>query len=123
MFINRVMSLISERGISKNRLLNDLSLNKNSFVNWQERGSIPSSDTVKRIADYFNVTIDYLLGNTDVKNQPSPERQKKADLMMQYLIERGIITEDYTPEDLARVADDFKTNSELIKQILENHKK
>lgn len=69
MFLNRLFYLIEINGITKNKLLNDLSLGKNSFVNWENRGTIPSADTVCKIADYFGVTTDYLLGLTDI-----PER-------------------------------------------------
>lgn len=68
MFLERVLSLISQKGISKNKMLTDLKLGKNSFVNWQERGTIPSGETLSKIAEYFNVSIDYLLGN-ETKNE------------------------------------------------------
>ena len=80
-FVEITLTLCKEKGISKNKLLLDLGLNKNSFVNWQTRGSIPNAETLSRIADYFGVTSDYLLGKTDERKKPSPamvltEREK-----------------------------------------------
>jgi len=63
-FVERVLELIEENNITKNKLLTDLKLGKNSFVNWLERGTIPSGDVLIKIADYFNVSVDYLLGKT-----------------------------------------------------------
>lgn len=65
MFLEQVLKLIQENNITKNKLLVDLKLSKNSFIDWQKRGSVPSAETVKKIADYFNVTVDYLLTGTD----------------------------------------------------------
>lgn len=69
MFIERLLKLINEKNITKSKLLSDLSLNKNSILNWQERGTVPSADVMDSIADYFNVSIDYLLGKTDIKEK------------------------------------------------------
>ena len=51
-----------DKGISNNKLLTDLGLNKSSILNWEKRGTIPSGETLQKIADYFDVSVDYLLG-------------------------------------------------------------
>ncbi len=61
-FLKNVLYLLEKANISKNKLLTDLNLGKNSFVNWERRGTIPNGETLSKIADYFNVTVDYLLG-------------------------------------------------------------
>lgn len=71
MFLERIAALISSRGITRNKLLHDLGLDKSSFSNWEKRGTIPSGDVVAKIADYFGVTTDYLLGRTDQKETPT----------------------------------------------------
>ena len=68
-FLERTLYLIEKNGITKNKLLLDLQLGKNSFVNWESRGTIPTGDTISKIADYFQVSADYLLGRTDDPNQ------------------------------------------------------
>lgn len=64
-FLQRVLSLIDSVGINKNKLLTDLGINKSAFINWERRGTIPGGDTLTKIADYFHVSTDYLLGRTD----------------------------------------------------------
>lgn len=71
MFIQKLKELIAQKGITKNKLLTDLGLGKNSFINWETRGTVPSGETLSRIADYFDVSVDYLLGNTDEKKKPT----------------------------------------------------
>ena len=79
MFLERTLELIEKKNISKNKLLTDLKLSKNSFVDWQNRGTIPSAETIEKIADYFGVTTDYLLGRTDDINQKPGESNIKMD--------------------------------------------
>ncbi len=80
MFLERILALCKAQKISKNKLLTDLNLNKSAFVNWGNRGNIPSGDVVAKIADYFHVSTDYLLGRTDdpgpvgAAEEPSPLR-------------------------------------------------
>ena len=61
MFLERVAALISSHGITRNKLLHDLDLDKNSFFNWEKRGTIPSGEVLAKIADYFGVPLSYLL--------------------------------------------------------------
>lgn len=87
MFVERLKELLSERGITKNKLLTDLQLGKNSFVNWESRGTIPSGEVLTKIAQYFGVTVDYLLGNTDNREKaPSALTltEEEADLIIAY---------------------------------------
>ena len=74
MFLERVLALCRTQKISKNKLLMDINVNKSAFVNWENRGNIPSGDVVAKIADYFHVSTDYLLGRTD---DPSPVGEEK----------------------------------------------
>lgn len=80
MFIEILKKLMHDKGISNNKLLTDLGLNKSSILNWEKRGTIPSGETLQKIADYFNVSVDYLLGNTDKKEKsPAAEYDSEAD--------------------------------------------
>lgn len=65
-FIDRVLKLLKDNGITKNKMLVDLQLGKNSFINWEIRNTVPGGDTLIKIADYLGCSIDYLLGRTDV---------------------------------------------------------
>lgn len=80
-FLQRVLDLISSSGISKNKLLTDLCLNKSSFFDWERRGTIPNGEIIAKIANYFNVTTDYLLGQEEESERAeifSPERLREA---------------------------------------------
>lgn len=92
MFLERTLELIERDKISKNKLLTDLKLSKNSFVDWQNRGTVPSAETIEKIADYFGVTTDYLLGRTDIMNEDDLKtvRQFTADTYKKMLSAEGV---------------------------------
>lgn len=64
-FLDRVDALRHEYGYHNEKLLlEELHLGKNSFGNWRN-GMCPSPSTIKLIAQFFGVTVDYLVGDTD----------------------------------------------------------
>ena len=71
LFSDRVNDLRKSKGLSKSKMLKDLELNQNSFVNWEKRGTIPSAEIVSRIALYLGTTVEYLIGENS-KYVPSP---------------------------------------------------
>lgn len=83
-FLDTVLSLLNKKGVSKNKMLTDLDLGKNSFVNWENRGTIPGGETLNKIADYFDVSTDYLLGKENPSANSvdiSPEDKEIMDMI------------------------------------------
>ena len=54
--------LCKERGVSPTRAARDNGLKQQSVSSWKKRGSTPKAETVQKLADYFGVSVDYLLG-------------------------------------------------------------
>lgn len=64
-FAETLYALLSTRGIKKNQLLKELHLAKNSINHWENRDTIPNGKTLLSISKYFNVSVDFLLGNKE----------------------------------------------------------
>ena len=65
-FQQRLSELRTENKISTVYKLADLiHIHRNNIAQWNKHASIPSFEDVEIIADYFKVSIDYLLGRTD----------------------------------------------------------
>ena len=62
------------KNVSLKVMLLDLGLNKNTLSNMYN-GSMLNGDSLARIADYLDCSVDYLLGRTDV---PEINRSPKA---------------------------------------------
>ena len=63
----RIAMLRGERGLSQNALEREVGLPRNTICKWDK--SVPSADKLKMVADYFGVTVDYLLTGEEVKKE------------------------------------------------------
>lgn len=64
MFLKRLEELLAEQGITKYKLSRDLDLSNSTIWNWQN-GCQPTADKLIKLADYFEVSTDYLLGRSN----------------------------------------------------------
>ena len=60
----RLKELRKERGISQVKLAMDLCTNQNTISRYETGEREPGINEIIKIADYFNVSIDYLLEQT-----------------------------------------------------------
>lgn len=71
MFYDRLNALCKDNNMSVSVFVRDvLHLSSSSATGWK-KGASPSSDIVLKIAKYFNVSTDYLLGISDIPTQYS----------------------------------------------------
>ncbi len=61
----RLKALRKERGISQVKLAMDLNLSQNTISRYETEVREADYKTLILLADYFNVSIDYLLERTD----------------------------------------------------------
>lgn len=75
MFEERLKSLRNEHQMSQKMLAEKLFVSQQAVAKWEnpESKASPNPDTIKKLADFFDVSIDYLLGKTDIKKAPSDE--------------------------------------------------
>ena len=64
-FGERLLELRKEKGISQATLAKDLGVSYAVVCYWETDRSEPTAPNIIKIADYFGVTTDYLLGRTD----------------------------------------------------------
>lgn len=58
-------ALIKNSGKKQVEFLRDTGINRGTLGQWRTRGSIPNAETIQKIADYFGVSVAYLLGKED----------------------------------------------------------
>ncbi len=117
MFWEIFSALCLEKNISANAVCSKLGFSSATATHWK-KGSVPNGDALSKIADYFDVSIDYLLGRTDVPEVNKGTAHAKADT---YVIEGApyIAAKDgekikgkvsLTAEDLIKIAEILKNN-------------
>ncbi len=106
MFYDVFKRLCDEKGVSCNRAATEMGLSNATATKWKKTGATPSGDTLSKIAVYFDVSIDDLLGNEE---KPAPESRnglsikeqkdiaRKLEKMMDELEESGDLMFDGDP--------------------------
>ena len=61
----RLKELRKKNGISRLRLATDLNTTQNTLSRYETGEREPGIDELIKIADYFNVSVDYLIGRTE----------------------------------------------------------
>lgn len=82
----RITELRATMGIYQKQLADDLQVSVATISNYENGRHIPDPSTLCKIADFFGVTTNYLLGRTDLRYEP------------QYL--KRPLTKNYTIADL-----------------------
>lgn len=64
-FCERLKALRLSQSLTLEQLAKELGLVKQTIGNWEKGVRIPSLDTSIALAEYFNVSLDYLVGLSD----------------------------------------------------------
>ena len=86
MVYDKFCDLCSQKGVSPSKTTINTKFNKSLISKWKSKQEIvPSSEVLQKIADYFGVSVDYLLGK---EKQPtdgelSDEEKAMLDLFRQ----------------------------------------
>ena len=69
MFADIFSKLLQERNITAYKLAKDLGLSNGMLSGWKKQEYMPSADMLMKLSDYFNVSVDYLLGKDPIPNR------------------------------------------------------
>lgn len=73
MFIEVFEKLCDKKGKSPTTACLEMGLSNASYSHWKKTGAIPFRSTLKKIADYFGVSVEYLTADNPEQNTaPSP---------------------------------------------------
>lgn len=64
--LERIKELCKSHGITVTQLEDKLDFSPNTIYQWKQR--IPGTKKLQAVADYFNTSIDYLLGRSNVSS-------------------------------------------------------
>ena len=67
-FFERFESLCRERGEKTTALGTQLGFSKSTISQWRNGKTAPNQKSLERLADYFDVSTDYLLGLSGLRN-------------------------------------------------------
>ena len=94
--------LLQEKGLTAYQVCKDLNISQGTIYNWRTRNNLISSELAVKIANYLNVSIDYLM--TGDKNKRFYETDAiaiKAQKMYTKNRQLFDIADESKPEDVA----------------------
>ena len=71
MFQIRLKKLREEKNMSQYVFAKDFGIAQSTVGGWESGKREPNFETVQKLADYFNVSVDYLLGRDEVPSSPT----------------------------------------------------
>ena len=104
MFIERLLELMNERNVSIRQLSSDVGFGVNQIKYWKTHGTLPKADIVEKIAEYFGVSVDYLLGKEEEKTPEEPKLSEGEAMLLEAIRD---VPEDQRPAllmELMRIA-------------------
>lgn len=80
MFYDNFLALCEKKGISPSRAVTDMGMNRSIATFWKN-GTVPKMDTLTRIADYFEVSVGFLVDGADTeKKAPALTEKDRRDV-------------------------------------------
>lgn len=89
----RLEELRKNKGVSQETLAKELNMTQQRISSYEKDKREPDIETLKQFADYFNCTIDYITGKSDIRN---PEEIKN----IQHANAGGLDTNGLDDEDM-----------------------
>ena len=79
--MNRIRELRTKLGLTQFELSTKLKILPNRFSQWERGERVPRPEKLKELADFFGVTVDYLMGYGDdsASYYRNPEVEKYAE--------------------------------------------
>ena len=67
--MNRVKELREKNGLTMQKLADETNIGKSTIASYESRGVTPKPDKAQKLAEYFNVSVAYLLGYIDTPKE------------------------------------------------------
>lgn len=80
----RLKQLREELGISQTTFSKQIGFGQSTISNWENGNRVLDVNTATTLANFFEVSVDYLIGNSDIRNikVSSEERAKKGTIQI-----------------------------------------
>lgn len=80
-FVKKLKDLRLEKNLNQKELAQKIGYTNSTICDWEKGRSEPSLEALNKLADFFDVSVDYLMGREeDIKGyEPAEERSRAAE--------------------------------------------
>lgn len=112
---NKLKKLRENKGLLQKELADILKISTSSIGMYEQGRREPDNETLKNIAQFFGVSIDYLLGNIVTNSNEEKIREKNA--LRNALKDAGFLkADDLTNEELDKLMKFLVANINFLKE-------
>lgn len=117
MFASRLRSLRLENKLTQKELAKKLNMQNTAISKYELGEREPDIETFNKLAKFFDVSLDYLLGRTDIKNPEDGNKESNIkanefwDKLKKRMAEEGMEFDKTSPEDMIlayKIAKEFE---------------
>ena len=118
----RLKALRTEKGLSQKEIAEYLGISQPAYANYERQAREADYDTLNKLADYFNVTTDYLLGREDKTTLTTKDKKEITEILestrQQLLSQEGLMFggEPASEEDVQKIIMAMQMGMEMIKK-------
>ena len=118
----RLKALRTDNGLSQKEMAEYLVISQPAYANYERQAREADYETLKKLADYFNVTTDYLLGREDKTTLTTKDKKEITEILestrQQLLSQEGLMFdgEPASEEDVQKIIMAMQMGMEMIKK-------
>ena len=114
MFGDIVKQLRKEKGLSQEELGKEFNISGPAVSKWESGQTEPDNITLIKVAIFFGVSTDYLLG----KEKKQSQELREKEILKELLVKIGYMkpSEELTNEEVAKIMKFINANKEFIKE-------
>ena len=118
----RLKALRTDKGLSQKEMAEYLGISQPAYANYERQAREADYETLKKLADYFGVTVDYLLGREDKTTLTTKDKKEITEILestrQQLLSQEGLMFdgEPASEEDVQKIIMAMQMGMEMIKK-------
>lgn len=80
MFYDIFERLCREKGVKPGRAADEIGISRATVTNWKKNGYSPRETVMRKVADYFDVSVDSLLNTPETQKAPTLNKKDERDI-------------------------------------------
>lgn len=118
MFQERLNKLLKDNNLFQSDLAEYVGYTTQAISRWCRGETEPDLNSLVKIANFFNVSTDYLTGKNDILTEAERELKEKI-ILKNTLVNAGYMknSEDLSKEELKKLIEFIKINKKYIKEF------
>ena len=107
--MNRLKQLRKEKGVTQQEVADEIGVTKRAYIYWENEESQIKTKKASQLADYFGVSVGYLLGYEPESEQVS--NYQKIKICFSNGEELSFLVRNFTEKELTKITSQFNNGN------------